>query len=632
MTSMIEEVPSRGRAVSVQTEAAPLRTESDDRQELLRRVHVAEEEASRYKSLYVDPKKVTMDLVAHEERLEGLLEKWNRDRRRRLLQPVLRKMRARYSDDRRSQEQEQHLLAAVIRKYSDNRLRQVLKQWHEVAKSQASAEIAADKHCYQLSRPANEELCYDVLFEWREQLKQKRQLVMSADKRRQVHVARKFLTTLVERFVKQRELELEADGTYRVMVLSRTWTRLNQQFAMTRTSRVLTSMHISDREALLSIANAGSANAPARAALAPEPSVLDGTALIDMQELENYFGAWRMLVEDVREVQGAAMERLPALLQQRAVGSLTSAEGFDWGLLHQGRVLSAAIKQWRRKLPAARAANSALQAPTAGFGSMALATRTSAATAPLAQARGGSEGDGPNAVELQRYEKMVIQAREFRINKTAFHRWMIANRGKLFEQRRLAQSLKRLVSVVASRVQQVKTAREKERAFKLRPAVIMWRNKYFINSSRMDNAQVQADASLVRLCLLHWVSQTRAHREQDNGRALYMTAIAFRWEKQARRALEQWMRASSNDKVKVILAQRAGRQREAQLQRVADQWSRSRMLKRALGTVRSAARCHALQHEMSLRLATAWGNANVQRFALNVWRQRMSPSSSISSS
>ncbi|KAJ2742064.1 hypothetical protein GGI20_004742, partial [Coemansia sp. BCRC 34301] len=51
MTSMIEDFPRRGRAVSVQTEAAPSRTESDDRNELLRRVRVAEEEAKRYKSL-----------------------------------------------------------------------------------------------------------------------------------------------------------------------------------------------------------------------------------------------------------------------------------------------------------------------------------------------------------------------------------------------------------------------------------------------------------------------------------------------------------------------------------------------------------------------------------------------------
>ncbi|KAJ2909297.1 hypothetical protein GGI21_002020 [Coemansia aciculifera] len=206
---------------------------------------------------------------------------------------------------------------------------------------------------------------------------------------------------------------------------------------------------------------------------------------------------------------------------------------------------------------------------------------------------------------------------------------MIANRGKLFEKRQLAQSLKRLVSVVATRVNQVKVAREKEREFKLRPAVTLWRNQYFINTSRMDNAQVQANASLVRQCLLHWVGQTRAHREQTNGRSLYMTAIAFRWEKQARKTLDQWMRASSNDSVKVRLAQRAGRQREAQLQRVADQWSRKCLLSSAMHTLRSAARRRVVQQEMSSRLALAWGNANVQRFALNVWRQRISPSSSM---
>ncbi|KAJ2755037.1 hypothetical protein GGI19_001966 [Coemansia pectinata] len=613
MTSMIEEPPKRERAISIQTETAPSRAESDDRQELLRRVRVAEEEAKRYRSLYVDPKQVKMDIVAHEERLEGLLDQWNRGHRRRLLQSAFRQMRTRYSDGRHCQEQEQRLLAAVTRKYSDNRLRQALRQWRGLAQSQARDAMAADKHYYQLSRPANEEMCYNVLFEWRDQLKQKRQLVMSADKRRQVRVARKFLSTLLARFARQREMELEASSTHRMFVFSRTWAQLNQQFAMTRTSRVLTSMHISDREALLSIANVGpsQANAPS----VPEPSVLDNTAMLDAQELENYFSAWRMLVEDVRDTQGAVMGRLPPLLQQRAVGSLSSAEGFDWGLLHQGHLLTAAIKKWRRLLPATRAARGTTQAPLISFGTMGSARRTS------------SEGDGPNAVELQRYEKMVVQGRVFRLTKTAFHRWMTANRGKLLEHRQLSQSLKRLVSAIASRVRQVKVAREKERMFQLRPAVNSWRTRYFINTTRMDNAQVQANASRVRLCLLHWVSQTRAN--PDNGRALYMKAIAFRWERQARRALAQWMRASSNDKVKVRLAQRAGRQRESQLQRIADVWSRARVLKNALDTLRGMARRRAVQHEMSLRLATAWGNANIQRYALSVWRQRMSPSSSM---
>ncbi|KAJ2899408.1 hypothetical protein GGI21_004806, partial [Coemansia aciculifera] len=76
MTSMVEDVPTRGRATSFRTEPVLTRAELDERQELLRRVRVAEEEANRYKSLYVDPKKVKMDIVAHEERLDDLLVQW----------------------------------------------------------------------------------------------------------------------------------------------------------------------------------------------------------------------------------------------------------------------------------------------------------------------------------------------------------------------------------------------------------------------------------------------------------------------------------------------------------------------------------------------------------------------------
>ncbi|KAJ2015706.1 hypothetical protein GGI14_004102, partial [Coemansia sp. S680] len=421
MTSMIEELPRRERAISIQTEIVPSRAESDERQELLRRVRVAEEEAKRYKSLYVDPKQVKMDIVAHEERLEELLDQWNRSHKRRLLQSVFRQMHTRYSDGRHCQEQEQRLLAAATRKYGDNRLRQALRQWRDVAQSQARDAMAADRHYYQLSRLVNEEMCYNVLFEWRDQLKEKRQLVMSADKRRQVHVARKFLSTLRSRFARLREMELEAKSMHRVLVLSRTWGQLNTRFTMTRTSRVLTSMHLSDHDALLTIANVGPAQA--KASSVPEPSMLDNTAMLDAQELENYFSAWRMLVEDVRDTQGAVMGRLPPLLQQRAVGSLSSSEGFDWGLLHKGHLLTSVIKKWHRLLPAARAARSTAPAPLSSFGSMGAARRAS------------SEGDGPNAVELQRYEKMVVQGRVFRLTKTAFHRWVIANRGKLIEQR-----------------------------------------------------------------------------------------------------------------------------------------------------------------------------------------------------
>ncbi|KAJ2493169.1 hypothetical protein IWW37_000819 [Coemansia sp. RSA 2050] len=606
MTSMIEEPPRRERAVIIQTE-------SDDRRELMRRLREAEEEANRYKSLYVDPKKIKMDLVAHEERLEELLGHWDRDNRRRRLHSAFRQMCARFHNGRRGQEQEERLLAAATRKHNDNRLRLALGQWRGVAQSQKRDVIAADKHYYELSRPANEVICYNALFEWRDQLKAKRQLVMSADKRRQVNVARKFLSTLLTRFAKQREMELEASSMHRKLVLSRMWMQFNRLFAMTKTSRVLTSMHLSDREALLSIANAAPANAQDRAPMLSEPDLLDNTAMIEAQELVEYFGAWRMLVEDVRNAQGAVMERLPPLLQQRAVRSLTSAEGFDWGLLHQGHLLTSAIRKWHRLLPAAC---SSAQAPLLrsghGFG---LARRAS------------SEGDGPNAAELQRYEKMVAQGCVFRIKQTAFNRWVIANRGRLLEQRQLSLSMKRLVSAIALRVRQVKVAREKERVFQLRPAVNSWRTRYLINVTRMDNARVQANGSCVRLCLLHWVSQIRAH--PDNGRELYMKAIAFRWEKQTRRALTQWMHASTNDKVRVRLAQHAGRRRESQLLHVADKWSRSRVLGGALRTLRCVARRRKVQHEMSMRLATAWGNANIQRYALSVWRQRMSPSSSM---
>ncbi|KAJ2824018.1 hypothetical protein GGI24_003521, partial [Coemansia furcata] len=566
------EISRRERAVSIQTE-------SDDRQDLLRRVRVAEEEARRYRSLYVDPAQVRMDLVAHEEQLDGLLDQWNHSRRSRLLQSVFRQLRARHDDAKRGREQEAQLAAA----HSDNRLRLALRQWQGLAQAQARDAAAADEH----HRRRQMEALHGVLFEWRAQLKDKRQLLMSAAKRHHVNTARRFLATMGARLARHREMELEARSIHRKLELSRAWTQINRIYARARTSRVLASMHISDSDALRSIDQAGK---------------LDSTAIIDSEELDTLFGAWRLLVDDARETQGAVMDRLPPLLRQRAVASL--ATGFDWGLLRQGRLLTSSLRQWRHHLSTTRAARSSVP-------------RT-------------NEGDGPNALELQRYEKLVSQGRSFRLAQTAFHRWVTANRGKLLAQRQLSQSLKRLVSMIASRVRQVKVAREKERLFQLRPAVSSWRVRLFVNVSRMDNAQVHANASCVRLCLLHWRAQlTHPQQPTTEGGPLYMKAIAFRWERQARRALTCWMEASGDERVRVRVAQRAGRLREMQLARVADAWARGRVLGRAVKKMRGVARRRAAQHEMSWRLATAWGNANVQRYALGVWRQRLSPSSSM---
>ncbi|KAJ2358723.1 hypothetical protein GGF43_000631, partial [Coemansia sp. RSA 2618] len=99
---------------------------------------------------------------------------------------------------------------------------------------------------------------------------------------------------------------------------------------------------------------------------------------------------------------------------------------------------------------------------------------------------------------------------------------------------------------------------------------------------------------------------------------------------QARRTLLAWMRASSDGRVRVRLAQRTqGGDREQQLEEAAELWAQARAKRQALRQISRVASVRALQRDISMRFATAWGNANIQRHALSTWRMRVSPSSSM---
>ncbi|KAJ2178366.1 hypothetical protein GGH18_005848, partial [Coemansia sp. RSA 530] len=229
-------------------------------------------------------------------------------------------------------------------------------------------------------------------------------------------------------------------------------------------------------------------------------------------------------------------------------------------------------------------------------------------------------------LELQRSEALFKQGAQRKI----LHRWMVAVRGRLLESRRVAQTLEHAVHTIAQRGRQVQEAQATAADFLLQPKLNHWWRRYYVYNSRMDNADTQANGTLLRLCLLHWVAQIRQHRAPDRGRQLYTTAVAFRWEKQARRTLLAWMRASSDSRVRVRLAQRTnGAEREQRLEEAAAMWAQRRAKQGALRKIARAARVRALQRDISMRFATAWGNANVQRHALATWRMRVSPSSSM---
>ncbi|KAJ2289397.1 hypothetical protein IWW55_006299, partial [Coemansia sp. RSA 2706] len=188
-----------------------------------------------------------------------------------------------------------------------------------------------------------------------------------------------------------------------------------------------------------------------------------------------------------------------------------------------------------------------------------------------------------------------------------------------------------VVRTVSERARLVRLAQTRAADFLLQPQLKHWWNRYFVNSSRLGNADVQAQGTLLRLCLLHWLAQTRQHRTHDQGRQLYTAAVAFRWEKQARCVLSRWMQASSNAGIRVRLALRLeeGPDRQAQLLAAADRWAEMQGKRRALRRLARTARIQRMHRDISMRFAAAWGNANIQRQALATWRTRISPSSSM---
>ncbi|KAJ1858886.1 hypothetical protein LPJ76_000644 [Coemansia sp. RSA 638] len=583
MTSFQNDMPVCDRGISIQSDslgASVAGAQSDDveKTELAVRARRAEETAERYRTMLA----AAADRVTSVEQ-SAAAEQDRHYRRNSIVErskhsATLEKSTLRQMNNLEQNVQQQHTVDIVAQYQQDELMRNVLHEWRQVAQTHVHQAAQADTFYRQRVRPAALQPCRKSVVHWRQQQTTVRHLHMAADKMCWVRVAGQFLGALGARVRESQALVADADALWRTMLLLRVWNKLFEA-ASTR---------LAERSRRSIAPDEGPAQRE-------EMDVI--LAQVDVEELGVYFGAWRDVMQETREVQADVADRLPRRLQ---VLAYSSADGqFAWEVVHMEKLVRGALGRWRQRLQTARTVlprqNEALQ---------------SRAT----------------QLELQKSETLFKQGAQRKI----LHRWMVAVRGRLLESRRVAQTLEHAVHTIAQRGRQVQAAQTTAAEFLLQPKLNHWWRRYYVYNSRLDNADTQANGTLLRLCLLHWVAQIRQHRAPDRGRQLYTTAVAFRWEKQARRTLLAWMRASSDSRVRVRLAQRtSGVEREQQLEEAAELWAQKRAKQGALRKVARAARVRALQRDISMRFATAWGNANVQRHALATWRMRVSPSSSM---
>ncbi|KAI8323066.1 hypothetical protein GQ54DRAFT_310417 [Martensiomyces pterosporus] len=631
-------VVKHDRAISIQTDEAEYRERDDkEKRELQRRVKAAEEEASRYKASRVDPVVAERAQIEREEELDGRLAEWRDEQAARLKKRSLwhiygaasasrgqRDQQATEQQRIQAEEDSHRIESSSIR---NKQLRPMLLKWHNVAQEHSRGTRLADGFYYSRNSPANRRLCLDALSCLRSECRQWGVLELAANKRYEMAMSRKFLVSLYACWDETRRMESLANEKYYRLLISRVW----QNWCTTATERVIERTDVielnHDLDDIPSFFNDSDRENVPPAEAHPAGAGLEAISEQgNDEELAILFGGWHDLVRDVRGLQGDVIERLPGLLQRRAIGGLAEdGDAFDWSLMHQAHLMRSSTKQWRGRLAALRRSKK-----TGYSGAGAPQQTTELQHANVAQDEGlGEDSDGPRAYELRQCEKAAAGLREWYIKKDALRRWMVLTRGELVAKDRLSKTMGHIVAVVVEHAGLAKLARDKAPHILLRPMIRYWWHRFFIHCARLENADVQANASLVHMCLVRWLSATNLHRTKEHDRGLYMKAVAFRWESEARMALLRWMCASSDKRVKVRLAERSGTLRDARLWEIAESWCAARAARAALKRWRAAARHRTLQRDISMRFAVAWSNANTQRHAIHAWRARTSPNTSM---
>ncbi|KAJ1904438.1 hypothetical protein LPJ81_002494 [Coemansia sp. IMI 209127] len=655
MTSMIAaDPPRRARAASLVSKGIQTSDRGDDTSThrttlmLKQRVRVAESKADHYKALAAESDEAAMALHARMQELSPRLAQFERLSRRRAAERFLGKARACIRTERHKNKHTEARIEAEdkeMEKAQNDALQLAFSGWGKLARGIAKLGARADEWRYSLYNPRNRRICHSMLGVWRRSLKQRRHLYEAADARAAYCLKRRCMDNLLDLRFKIMDMNAVAFGWLIKRTQVQVWCRLVECDHRISTMHLRNSANeqlLMDGDDMLQIVDSET-NDGYTQDTEPEQFSWDALnretsgageegatdfALTEEQEnnLIDCFSQWRLLVSTMRETRDEVIRWLPDILKDRAAASTaTDADGFEWELIYHRNLLSLCVRTLRgrttvvpnkaKKQKTQHRRITEVQEPTAGSISAA------------------GECDPKRLADLQQREKQFGASQAVRTRKRMMQRLKTVFIGSLLEKHLEGRIEQRAISILAQQVKRMAKLRDLERSFVPRMVIKEWRQRMFVQKTKSENASALADGSLVRSCFLHWRGMLRKNGKNSSNekRAIFMRAIAFRWEKEARTALTRWMHACKNNLVRVALAQRCTdtSRRETRLVDIAADVCDKRIAKSALDRLRRIARRRRLHKELRLRFAKAWCNANVKRHALNAWRARISPNSSM---
>ncbi|KAJ2610577.1 hypothetical protein H4S08_003549 [Coemansia sp. RSA 1365] len=507
---------------------------------------------------------------------------------------------------------------AALDAHSVTLLRTMLTQWRKVVQQHTQQEKQADEFAVDRNRTGNQKLCMVALRRWRMRLKQIQQLELAADSVYRRNVTQQSLLRMTKHAHAMELKRGEADQLRRRYLLTTAWVNLltvaNERAAeraqhAKRAETVDMLDNLRSPEDLNALETAPTLADDLRVGgdLAPDAAINSFADSVDHGLVELYFSAWRDVASELRAAEDEFADKANRTLLQGCFRKLCNA------------------------IPASTISN------------------------PV----GLTLTDDEREAELDGAEQQLRGIVERNTKRHTLHRLMVVTREKLMENQRLSQTASVFVRAAAERGRLALAAKKMEREGLLRKVLNVWRTRVYVHKVQQQNADVQANGTLAYKCLLHWVGLTRARRahlqtdslqnellqseapqsdqHQNNldiqlvrrlGGSQYERALAFRWEKQLRRAFDALMRASSDERIRVRVAQNSI-SREEDLMDIADSWNRKRILRNTLHCLSTTSRLRVQQERLLTCFADSWANTNLKRRVFDVLRSRFSPNSSM---
>ncbi|KAJ2856326.1 hypothetical protein J3B02_001668 [Coemansia erecta] len=685
-----EHVATCNRAISVQSNlmTSPVAfdsalSRSTERLELLRRVRKAEAKASQYKRLLVDPNRAKQEIIELDKDLEERLAIWHEYIERRTYSLVLQRLRNAIlkpasqrqkrefvgnaeldmgdldAKDRLFEKINKHLFIEANFMRHRLPLKDTLCRWRMAIELLADKREHAVRFYYDPRSISNTRLCSKVISSWRETLRERQNIAKAAVGIHQEKVKKQFLDACSDVLAQHEKLMDSAIIFNHRRLLVNMHATLVSLMYNRYLSRPLSVPHDST-EIEQEVENAADydmcENEEQNEVFVGQEEHADGVEDIEdagtedirgFECMQECFSIWQELISKFKDIQYRVIERLPITYREPILSRDLNLRDFDWEIVYRSQLIGQSFQIWRKVLKAKKA-NLGQQGPAIpAVGTTVTASASSVdqlfaddvtekdlpislSAEIAADIDAFDDEDGPNAEQLRVYEATIAKYVARRACKAVLHRLVLETRCQLFEKKLVGRRLDKLITSFTQRAKQANLTRNKARAFAIRSSIHNWWSSFFVHSQGLSNAAVQANGTLVNICLRHWIEQAKNRPAKRTDPKLYVKAGAFRWEKQARRTLLAWMRASSDKRIQVRLAQRdTGAQREHRLEQLADEWYTSRIVENAFVQLRMTTEQHLLLQKMQTRLANAWNDANSTRHVLLTWRSRSSPTNSM---